>query len=264
MSKHTHNNNNVKKPIALQQEQPDPWLEYVPEQENKSFKQLKAEFELRKAARQLAQKNTVFVHGNINYCTTYSTTVLQQNAQLIQTTKVNFAIAQVRGALRALLHSPMSLSCSLVVHPCFPLLFEQCPSLQAWENQVGQVVDTHKLPTQVQELAHQLKLALPVLASSFENERCLDEVWTQCCLQIMQHPLRADLLLNIQQVLFSSQVSSLYQSSVAKPLARLRAIDKTYFYLRSLPRRVYSWFVLRVVIKKFKVLTHHTKLNSNP
>jgi len=212
--------------------------------------QLKGEFYIRKYKREQAQDDFLECDPAFDISFANPKKRLQHNAELISTAKLNFAIAQVKNALRYALHQPALLSCQLSNHPCFPLLFRQAQRHQSSDNLIDQLVNSTSPHSQLHELADQLKVALPVLAASFENQSGLSEVWLKACLSLLKHPLPYALLNNLQAQPFSAQVLASYQSPVAKQQARRAKAGNKLTCLGCLLCRVRSCFFLRGLFNK--------------
>lgn len=211
--------------------------------------QLQAEFRIRQyKVHQIKNKLlTDSEEPEVDISLLFTKNRLTHDAQLISTAKLNFAIAQVRNALRYSLQPPALLSCQLCNHPYFSLLFRQKKRRQSSDNLVEQLLNNSTPHSELIILADQLKAALPVLAASFENQSGLNEVWLKACLAILKDPLPYALLSNFQSQPFADQVLVSYQQPAAKQLALCAKTDSTWFGLGNLRCRLRSLFSLFVV-----------------
>ena len=210
--------------------------------------QLKAEFEIRK------YKRLRFLgdYSEFNLAELLPENNLQDNAKLISHTKTMLACALIRSALLRQMHAPSQLSLALCNHPCFSVLFRSEQRQKLLANQAPLNMETLHLHAPLMSLSHQLKAALPALASDFENETGLGQVWQQAVLVLLCSPLPLLLYKNFLAADFAALGLASYQRSVAMQPNHLPVVGKILLYPGRWLAGIYSWCVLRGVVNKHK------------
>ncbi|MBL4832627.1 MAG: hypothetical protein JKY26_01525 [Pseudomonas sp.] len=227
----------------------------------KTTAQLHAEFEQRKQVRKQAREaerqllldtESLYLSGDCFEEIGIKQMSFQSTSSFISQVKTSFACSLIGSALRRQLHEPSQLPLALCNHPCFCLLFDSPQRQKLLANQAPLNWQAFEQPTELHQLSHQLKVALPQLASDFETQTGLSEVWQEAVLVLLRYPLPYQLLDNLASTDFAAHVLASYQTPLAKQVSHLQAVDKKQSYLGRLRGRVYSWFVLRSVANKSK------------
>jgi len=225
---------------------------------NKSTAQLHAEFKQRQAAEQAAKAQDKIEQANPDILffdeqwldeNMINALSFQPKSTLVSKVKTALACSLIRSALLRQLLAPAQLSLALCNHPCFCLLFDTPQRRKLLANQAPLNWQTFEQPTELHQLSHQLKAALPQLASDFENQTGLGEVWQEAVLTLLSNPFPCSLLDSLSSADFAAYVLANYQMSAAKQSSHLLKTGKKRFFPSRLLARVYSWCVLRRVIK---------------
>ncbi|KGJ92143.1 hypothetical protein [Colwellia psychrerythraea] len=225
----------------------------------KSTAQLHAEFEQRKQARHtdeqaLLASESIFSSEDCFEESNIRMMSFQLKSGLVSQVKTSFACSLIRNALQRQLQTPIQLSLALCNHPCFCLLFDSPQRQKLLANQAPLDWQTFEQPTELHQLSHQLTVALPELASDFETQTGLGEVWQEAVLVLLRSPLPYPLLDNLHATDVAALVLASYQTSLAKQVSPPLAVDKKQSFLGRLQGRIYSWCVLRGVVNKAKKL----------